>query len=529
MAWAPGLALFLVIGWAAAIYLHWPALTDYAIYKSDIRQTPHWAAYHSDTFRDDDLLIHYGAFNQSPVQNLIYWLGTYLIDMVLLTKSVAVISYGLCSGLFFLVGWSMFGWSGGALLGLFFTFFPDQFDYFAGGFSKMWMIPLLLIAVWILDKKAWKWLPVLMIFSAVAYPMTAVLIGLLVFFYLVLDFLDSGRNLTKGLGYLLLGSLVAIIPLMIKYGSPEPRIGPMTPGSVLMEMEEMYRGGTADYLPLPSLGYALSRPLQNGFVALSAILFFLILGRSKIHWRRSWTALLVASMTGYVLSSAFFMHFYIPNRYTRYSMAVLLALWQAANWSRVLSRIPRMPLRIGAVVLLLVGGAIAYRDTFQMGKDTGNRSEVVPLNAALGSLPPKVLIAGHPSYLDDVGVLARRSVLVNYKMSHPWFSDYYAEIKQRTEDTFRAIYSPNLAGVNQLHRKYGVTHLVLVKKHFRRGRFKARDLYVRPYNDFIYELTRKPQPLALAPPPPSSIVYEDDLYYVLSLPIRAAGKSEVPR
>ncbi|HHH10673.1 MAG TPA: hypothetical protein ENK23_01165, partial [Sorangium sp.] len=86
-----GVVLFALLGALVATYLHWPALTDALIYKSDVRQSPHWAAYHHDSFRADDLLVGYGAFNESPLQNAIYWVGTFVVDFVVLTKVVCVL------------------------------------------------------------------------------------------------------------------------------------------------------------------------------------------------------------------------------------------------------------------------------------------------------------------------------------------------------------------------------------------------------------------------------------------------------
>lgn len=73
-------------GAAAATYLYWPALRSYEVYRSDIRQAPHWAAYHSTSFAADDMLLEYARYNESPLQNAIYYVGTYVVDMVDLTK-----------------------------------------------------------------------------------------------------------------------------------------------------------------------------------------------------------------------------------------------------------------------------------------------------------------------------------------------------------------------------------------------------------------------------------------------------------
>ena len=514
----PWVALFFVMGCAAGIYLHWPALNNPTIYKSDIRQSPHWAAYHTDTFHPDDLLVRYGAFNESPIQNLIFFVGTLFVDMVVLTKWWAVFSYGLFSALFFLLGRLMLGFRAGLLTGIFFTFFPDQFDYSAGSFSKGWMIPLLLVCVLLIEKRAWRWLLLLMPVAALAYPVTAVLIGITVLTSFVLDLASGGKQWRAGLRWLIMASLVAVTLLSLKYISPDPRIGPMTAGSVLLDMPEMYSGGLAPYLPVASLNDELLSHVENPFIIYAAIIFFLILGPRGIGWRPSWTALFVASVVGYLLADYFFMSFYIPNRYTRYSIVVLLALWHGENWGRVLARISWKPIRYSVCIAMLASAAFFFQDVFRQGKDTTDRTHLAPLNTFLSTLPPQVLIAGHPRYMDDIPVQARRSTLSNYKLAHPWFTEYYGEIRRRTIHTFQALYARQVEKINFLADEYGVTHLVVVKHHYSRSRMR-QDLYVEPYNPMIKGLARPNVRYLLAPPPSARVVYQDRLFWVVQLPL----------
>jgi len=512
--------LCLAMGLGAAVYLHWPALTNPVDYKSDVRQSPHWAAYHTDTFRDDDLLLDLAAYNESPVQNLIYFIGTYAVDMVTLGKWLAVVGYGLTSALFFWIGHSMLGLRGGVLASFFFTFCPDQFEYFAGGFSKAWMIPLLLVLVYALERKAWNWLVVLLPVGAAAYPVSSVLMGGVALTCLVLEAPREWARVLPPLIMLSVASALAVGVLLVKYAWPPEGVGALTPGSVLREMPEMYFGGMWPYLPLPTLTAELTRRFAHPFTLFSVIVFFLFLGRQGIAWSRSLTALFLASVVFFLLAEAVWMHLYQPNRYTRYSFAVLLALWHAMNWDRVLAAIPWRAVRAVALASLLGLGFYLFQDTFRIGKDTSNREDRVPLSTFLASLPAKVLIAGHPEYMDDVPILARRSVLCNYKLAHPWYSDYYREIRRRTEATFEALYASEPQAVNRLADEWGVTHLVVVKRHLGRPDLEAGGIYVDPYNDFIERLVESNDRFLLSEPPAANVVFRNRELYVIELPLR---------
>ncbi len=514
------MALF-VLGLSMAIYFHWPALTHYAIYKSDIRQSPHWAAYHTTSFRSDDILVQYGSFNESPLQNLIYYVATFFGDMVTITKILSVLSYGFATVLFFIIGMSLFGMRGGILAALFFAFFPDQFDYSAGFFSKYWMIPLLITCIWILKKERWKYLTILLPLSSLAYPPATVLLGMTVLVYTILVGCTDRIKVRAIAPHLVAGALCALILLLIKYIHPPSFIGPMTAGEQLLKMPEMYSGGLvrSAYLPIPSLFHELVSHLLHPFVLLSALGYFLILGIRGVAWDKTWTALFIASVICYLLSDYFFMRLYIPNRYTRYSMAVILILWNARNCDYVLARISRTWIQITVFILIMATAGYAYRDNFNQQRNAMDRRRYAPLCEFIGQLPEKILVAGPPRYMDDITVQSKRSVLCNYKMAHPWFTQYYREIKERTLATFRAIYATDIGPVNELHKKYGVTHLVVGRSYFC-DRLRRKNIYVKPYNDYILKIIGGKRYFLLQAPPHDSVVYRDSRYSVIRLPLK---------
>ncbi len=524
-----GALLCFSIGLAAAAYLHWPALTDPLTYKSDVRQSPHWAAYHGDSFRDDDLLVLYGSFNESPVQNLIYWVGTFFVDYVRLTKIIAVVGNGLGAALFFWLGAQMMGWRAGVLAAIFVTFFPDQFEYYAGGFSKMWMIPLLLVAVFLIEKRSWRGLWWLIPFAALAYPVSAVLIGGVALTAVALEIprhRDKGRAFSE-LRDVAVGGVLGILPLVYKYLATPPEVGPMASTAELLASPAMYKGGLSYYLPTPPIWEAFADLCYHPFIVGAAVVFAVVL-RTKLGWRRSWTALLVASVICYVLADLLFMRLYFPNRYIRYSMGVLLPLWHAHNLDLLLTRVPWRNVRILILVAAFAAGGFLFRDTFEMGKDTIDRESRAPLSRFLATLPKDILVAGHPWDLDDIPVQARRSVLTNYKMNHVWFTTYRDEMDRRTRDCFRALYARKVEDVNHLAEAYGVTHLVVTEKYFESSRIRRKRVFLEPYRDFIYELSRGRRGFLLENPRSHRIIWSEEGRFLIELPLPETPRRGAP-
>lgn len=519
--WVVLLAVFLV-SLSAAIYLHWPALTEYTIYKSDLKQEPHIFAYHTTTFRDEDIILMYSHFNESPVQNFLMYVGTFLLDGVTLSKVIAVVFYGLAAVYTCVLGWSMFGRRGGILCAVFFTFFPDNFEYFAGGFSKLWAIPLLFSLIYILEKEKWSYLLFLLPFAALAYPVITVLIGLTVLVFLLLLAANDRVQARRLFLFLAGGSAVALGILLFKYGTPPPEIGRMVPGEVLRRMPEMKKGGLAidNFLPVMPVYRAIMRHIDP-FIYLTTIIFLVVLGFRRVAWRRSWTALLIASIIGYVLADYFILRLYFPNRYTRYSMAVLLVLWNASNWDLFLRKIKSSWLQGLVIVFVLVVAGVYYADNFKQGKDTQNYSRYYNLCRYIQTLPPKTLFAGPPRVIDNIPIMGKRSILCVYKMAHPWFDNYYREVKKRTIDTYRALYAEDVAEINRLYELYGVDYLVIEKRLYS-GKYRRRKrIYVEPFNTMIKKMIRGRENFLLEEPPEDSILYEDKRFILIRLPLHA--------
>jgi hypothetical protein len=515
-------ALFImVLGMLAATYLHWPALTEENVYRSDIRQAPHWAAYHTTSFQDDDWLVEYARYNESPVQNVIYFVGTYFVDMVPLSKILAVVSYGAAAALFFLVGNALYGVQGGLLAGIFFTFLPDQFEFSAGFFSKFWMNPLLLLTIFALETKRWRWLLFLLPFGALAYPIAAVLMGGIAGVYMLLLIPTDRASAKEVFSHLSVASIVSLAILLIKYASPPEFIGPMTSGAELRAMPEMLSGGllgSSPYIPIPSVWSEIAKQVVHPFVLGAGALYAIVL-RKKLGWSTAWTAVLVASIVFYIYADWFFIKLYIPNRYTRHSLAVLLILWNARNLDAVLRMVSRRALRYAVLAGVLAAGAWFHRGTFEFGEDTDNRTRYAAMNDFISTLPDDVLIAGPPRYMDDVPIQARRSVLVNFKLSHPWRKYFYEEVRRRTLDTYQAIYARDVATINRLHEKYGVDYLVTAKSLYEPRLMYGGLIYVRPYSLLIDYMAKADGIPVLASPPPESVVYNSQGFVVLKLPM----------
>jgi hypothetical protein len=226
---------------------------------------------------------------------------------------------------------------------------------------------------------------------------------------------------------------------------------------------------------------------------------------------------------------------YFPDRYTRYSMAVLLVLFFASNWQRVFELSSRPWLRRTAYYAVMAFALVSFSDTFK--PCDGDRSldvwmdkgKFAQLSRTIAALPSPVLVASHPYTTSDVLVQARQPVLVIHRMFHYWFSDYHREIHTRIQDTFRALLADTASEANGLADRYGVTHLVIPKWIYSRSLLVRGAIYRPQFREFIAELYLGSSGFVLNPPPESSVLFEDSAFWLVKLPLEVpepAGEAE---
>ena len=86
--------------------------------------------------------------------------------------------------------------------------------------------------------------------------------------------------------------------------------------------------------------------------------------------------------------------------------------------------------------------------------------------------------------MDTVPTFARRRAFATYELAHPWSRGYWAKLKPRLQDFFRAYYAADPQVVVDFCRKYGIDFLIVDDRHFAPAFLKGGDFlfpYDKPY------------------------------------------------
>jgi hypothetical protein len=105
--------------------------------------------------------------------------------------------------------------------------------------------------------------------------------------------------------------------------------------------------------------------------------------------------------------------------------------------------------------------------------------------------PRESLIAGHPTHIDGVQLFGIRRGYATTETAHPFYTNYFNEIKKRLEISLRAHYARDLNEFIELVEPEGIDFFVFEKRAFYPD-WLQRARYFVPLNSLVQELTARP-------------------------------------
>ena len=176
----------------------------------------------------------------------------------------------------------------------------------------------------------------------------------------------------------------------------------------------------------------------------------------------------------------FKLHF--PSRYTSRTFWLVLIMAAAIALTILLDAVfhwvqqqeypqlfRRQFLVLGAVFLLgssLILPPIYWKKTGHSPLNEYTNGKIPTVYEFLSKEPKDILIASLSKEVDNIPVLARRSILGGIEYSVAFHIGYYRQIRQRMIDLIHAQYSPDLTEVQNFIHKYGVDFWLLNREEF---------------------------------------------------------------
>ena len=267
---------------------------------------------------------------------------------------------------------------------------------------------------------------------------------------------------------------------------------------------------------LPSAKAAGTRELF-GFGVLILMTGFLIyeVYRKRLKFPAELVYLPVASLILFYIARMVMFKIYLPVRYVRYSLSILVIILSGTVIAQLINKIrmPRLRLALQITAVLLIPASVLpiNRNDYLM-----NASDDKDWLEYLGTLPKDALIAAPPLLADNIPTFAKRSVLINYEMSMPFYDRVWPTIKQRTFDFFNAYYADDPLSLYAFTQKYGIDDIVVDERLFSPRYLRYGRFYFEPFNYFVRKLVRQRKVFILAHIPDEYKLFQSGPIFIIS-------------
>ena len=203
-------------------------------------------------------------------------------------------------------------------------------------------------------------------------------------------------------------------------------------------------------------------------------------------------AFLAASLTLYAIARGYAFKLYSPERYYSIGMRVVALSLFAGTFGLMA---PRLSLRYRSTLRNVVGGVVVWLVWFGLGNGVGSPPMSYDLDyrrdAALWDWLKKTPIqsrfACHIGDCDSFPLFGQRANMGGFETLQPWLTKSWARQKERTQDTFQAIYATKREDALAYAKRYGVTHFVINKNRYDED-FVSRAKSFEPFSSFTRDL-----------------------------------------
>ena len=411
----------------------------------------------------------------------LYWLASWWVSPLVFSKLLPGFLFVFLAVCLFKIGTRLadrpLGWTMVAC----FWLMPFFLDNLAGGLARSFAAPLLAL-FWLGWQARRPWvMGGALLLQALFIPyifLVAAPAALLAWLLARLGRDNPPPFPAQAAHFVLLG-LGAVLVVAMNLQFSADGYGPLVRAQEMVNHPEFYAHGRYPILPEASLLWEFISPWEfippfqewgpvAGGLTCAGLLALLAAGFWRLDWP-SWRQALkpagylgLSSLVLYFLARLFLLKLFVPDRYLMYTLNLFTCLFLALGLKTAL-RVERWPRHLAILVLVAAASLGAWR---LQGVGLKDYSAYRAVYAALAATPKDALIAGHPNLMDTIPTFAQRRAFATYELAHPWSRGYWAKLKPRLVDLFKAYYAADPQEVVAFCRKYGIAWLIVDDRHF---------------------------------------------------------------
>lgn len=494
----------LVISLTVTLYCQYPLLINRYAINDDVRaDIYHYLRYRdSELFKNDPITTYYSKYNPLGL-DIFYFFISLFCNPVYFTKILPFILCALSALYMYRLGKLFRSNITGFLASLVFIFFVwsrVKFEVFGTGNGEDFAVFFYIMFIYYFFKKDFLKTNIVLVLLSLFYPPLLILCLLIYFFMLIRDLLKDYKIEKKRLVSLIATFFLIFLVLYGKYLNGYIK---MTTLKDMKNMEEFFPGGRKvvfhstfyeRWISNEESGLAVDYPMK--WIIFITLLIFLVLKKKALCsmpfflWISTF-----ASFVLFIISNIFMYSLYGPSRYVRHPLPIFLIFFITINMDEIVKRFKDKYGRLVFLSSLVLLTSIFFIPRLHARYIIGSYPSLYNF---LKTLPKDILIAGHPTFMDNIPVFAERKVLVNEETSEPFHKVLYPIVKERTCDFFKAYYSNSFEEIRNFCRKYNVDYLIVNKEHFSKDYIIDGNFYLKPFNEYVENLTRNKDSVSFA-------------------------------
>lgn len=513
--------LIVIISSVVTFYCQYPLLINKYAVHDDVRQEVYMYLQFREPglFQGDLITDYYRKWNPWGL-TIFYFIVSLFYDPIQFTKILLFFLCGVSAFYMFMIGKLLKGNIVGFLVAFMFIFVAwsrEIFEFFGPGGTADFGIPLFIMFVYYFLKKDFFKTGIFIILLSIFYPPFLVLSLSIYTLSLVSDFFKARKIECKKLSIFIISGVIILVLIWLKYFTGNIEVFSL---KEMKLMEEFYPGGRKpiffpyffEKLNNPESGFAIDYPVKWLFFV--CLVISLLLRKKLQRIPDFFWLFLCASFALYLLSNAIMYKLYAPARFMRLPLPFFLIIFIALNINKLFEEIKSKKKRLIFLLSFVFFIAISFAPKLQ------RHYTIVPLPNLynfLQTLPKDVIIAGHPTIMDNITTFAKRKAFVYEEISIPYHRRFYPAVKNRTYQFFKAYYTDSLEEILEFCKRHNITHLVVYKPHFSQDYLNKKQFYLNPFNEYIKKLVKDKTRFALMEIPDDKKIFKDNDIFVVAV------------
>lgn len=534
----------IILGLSTTLYSQSAAVFNEYVINDDARQHIWWMRKFQDpTLFSYDLLATYAMSLQNIGMMGLYFLMSTLLDPVMLSKVLPIILMTLSAFYVHRISFKILhNPISGLLLAAAFLITPFYIQHTSGGHAHTFGFTLLLAFMYYFLAGDFRKTALVIIIQSLFFPIVMVisLATYLLWFITIQNRKIIFRFRSPALLPFFAALFICFFLLSLKFiVLRNPQIGRPFSIQQIKTMPELTKTGRWEVYPVKPVWKELLQNSQESLfiyettqrlhfptivkkallskhlltvILLIPLLFYFI--RTKhIPFGDILSRLIFASIVLYQIASVSLLKIYAPDRYFFYSIPLSLFFLISIPILFFINSIHSS--RNKAVCYILMGSILITQIGLIKNVGLTDVSKEKSVFEYLKTVPKNSFIAAPPTLADNIPILTKQKVYLNWELSVPLYDVYWQKIKERTTDFYNAYYADSPKTIIQFCKKNRIDYFVVKKSDFTQETLRRGQFYFEPFNTAIRQQLNHQATFSILNFPDEYKVFQTDQIFIL--------------